>query len=311
MDVMDADVAGHRQPFLPRAADQSEAGRRRQTAQVHARRGARALLDAEAAQQLEERQQRDRLVDDRHRRQPEPRGHRPARGDAAATQGCVLRPPPDREAEGLRVLQRAQQHLRVGDRDVGLREADAARLAELGHLGQRDARETHRQRAEWMDLRVVQRPRSMLQHLHEAGLVERRIGIRRTNERRDAAGQRRVELGLERGPVLGARLAQPRRQVDEARAHHQTGRVERAARPEVVRRARLDDGDDATGVDEDVARSVEPGGRVDDAAVADGDLHAATFMRRSSCGDLHDLHAPVLTRPPAGSSPPSAPRCRR
>ncbi len=49
----------------------------------------------------------------------------------------ILRPQPDRVAEGLRILQRAQQHGGVDDRLLGLRKADAAGLGQLRHLGQR------------------------------------------------------------------------------------------------------------------------------------------------------------------------------
>ena len=46
---------------------------------------------------------------------------------------------PDAVAEGRRVLHRAQQHLRVDERRVGLRERDAAGLGELAHFGERRA----------------------------------------------------------------------------------------------------------------------------------------------------------------------------
>ena len=94
--------------------------------------------------------------------------------DAFARQPFVLGAQPDREAEGRRVLQRAPQHLRVGDRHVGLRERDAARLREHRHLGQALARELHRERADRVDARARQRLGAPAQHVDQARLVQRR-----------------------------------------------------------------------------------------------------------------------------------------
>ena len=104
---------------------------RRQPAQVHAHAG--------LAHEREDRRQRDRLGDRRNRRQAEPRRDLAVVRDAAAAEVRILRPQPDAIAEGRRVLHRAQQHLRVDERRVGLRERDAAGLGELAHLGQRVA----------------------------------------------------------------------------------------------------------------------------------------------------------------------------
>ena len=129
-----------------------------------------------------------------------------------------LRPQPQRIAERRRVLHRAQQQLRVDERNVGLRERDASCFGELGHLGQRLPCKPDRQRADRIDVRLVERARAVLQHLDQARLVERRIGVRRTGEARHAAGDRRRHLRLERRLVLEPGLAQPRGEVDEARA---------------------------------------------------------------------------------------------
>ncbi len=246
-------------------------------------RGARA--GTERSQQLEDRQQRDRLVARRHRRQAESRRDRTARRDAAATEIRVLRPPPDREAERLRVLQRAQQHLRVGDRHVRLREADATGVAQLGHLGQRDAGEPDRQRAERMDVRAVQRPCAMLQHLDQPGLVERRIGVGRTDQRRHAAGQRRVDLRLERRAVFGTRLAQPRRQVDEARdrprgrPHRSCGRRLKSSEPCACGSTTPTMRPSATSTSRGAST---PRRRIEDTAVADRELHGEVGRRHAA-----------------------------
>ena len=93
------------------------------------------------------------------------RPRREASGPLAATPPRpmygVLRAQPDGVAEGVRVLQRAQQHVRC--RAIGtfrLREADAAGLGQLGHLGQRrrpSGRRSARRadtRAAWFRLRA-------------------------------------------------------------------------------------------------------------------------------------------------------------
>ena len=107
VQLVDADVAGHRQPLGLGLADQLDAGGAAQPAQVDARAG--------VAHELEDRRQRDRLGEHRHARQAEARRQRPLGGDAVAEPG-VVRPQPDRVAEGRRVLQRAVQHQRVADR---------------------------------------------------------------------------------------------------------------------------------------------------------------------------------------------------
>ena len=84
-----------------------------------------------------------------------------------------------------------KQHVEVGERRVGLREGDAARLAQLGHLGEALALQPHGERAERIDARAVRAPaRATLEHLHQPGLVERRIGVRRAGEAGHAAGDR-------------------------------------------------------------------------------------------------------------------------
>ena len=72
----------------------------------------------------------------------------------------------------------------------------------------------------------------MLEHLDQPRLVERRIRVGRAAQGRDAAGERRVELSIERGHVLVARLAQARREIDQPWQHPQAGGVDRALRLE-------------------------------------------------------------------------------
>ena len=130
----------------------------------------------------------------------------------------VLRAQPDRVAERGRVLQRAPQHLRVGERRIRLREGDAAGIRELAHLGQRFAGELHRERADRVDARArsaFARRRSMSTRPGSSSGGSVSGGQARLVT---PPATRGVHLGLERRLVLVARLAQPRRQVDQARA---------------------------------------------------------------------------------------------
>ena len=145
----------------------------------------------------------------------------PSCAHAALREPGVFGAQPYRVAEGRGVLQRAPQHLRVGERRVRLGERDAAGVGELPHLGERLAGELHRERADRIDARARQRLGAPAQHVDQPRLVERRVGVRRAGEAGDAAGERGVHLRFERRLVLVARLAQPRREVDEARRDDQ------------------------------------------------------------------------------------------
>ena len=126
MQMVHAHVAGDRQALGLGTANQLDAGGTAQSTQMNPRAG--------VAHKLEDRVQRDRLGDRRHAREPHSRGQRTLRRNAGAEES-VVRPQPCRVAEGRRVLQRAVQHQRVLHRHLGLREADAAGLGQLGHFG--------------------------------------------------------------------------------------------------------------------------------------------------------------------------------
>ena len=179
------------------AAHQFEPGRRGQPAQVHAAAG--------VAHQVEDRVQRDGFGSDRDAGKPQSRRHRSAVRDAVARQVRILRAQPDREAVGVRIQHRAQQHLRVEDRRAGLREADATGLGQFGHLGDRLAVQSDGQRAERIQARLVEPARAVLEHLDQARLVERRVGVRRARQRGDAAGERRAASRIRASPGTRSR----------------------------------------------------------------------------------------------------------
>ena len=243
MQVVRGDVARHGQPLLLRGAHHRHALGGREPAQMHAHAG--------GADQREDRRQRDRLRGRRYRRQAEPRRDLAVVRDASLGEMRILRAQPDAMPERRRVLHGAKQHAGVGERHLGLRERDAPRLGELAHLRELHALEADRQRADRVDVRVVERAGAVLQHLDQARLVERRIGVRRTGEARHSTRDGGLHLRFQRCLVLESRLAQPRGQIDESRADDETGRVDAAIRVPAGRRV-ADGGDPAGG---DVERS--------------------------------------------------------
>ena len=174
MDVMNADVTRQRQAVVFGTPHHLDAGTAGQAGQVNARAG--------FPHQQQDGGQRDGFRRHRYRRESQPRGDNTVVRDTLARQMGVLRTQPDRQLESLGVFHRAQQHLRVDQRRVGLAERDAAGLGELGHFGDALALQFLGQRAD----RVHARPRHVfgteLEHFDQAGFVQRRVGIRRTGQ---------------------------------------------------------------------------------------------------------------------------------
>src|SRR5260370_1141341 len=128
------------------------------------------------------------------------------------------------------------------------------------------ARELHGQRADRVDTGARQRLRAPTQHVDETRLVERRIGIRRTGEAGDAAGERCIELRFEGRLVLEPRLAQACGKIDEPGCRDQAFGIYHALG------ARKFLGDLAVG-EVQVALCVAPARRIDDARVLDDQTH--------------------------------------
>ena len=170
-----------------------------------------------------------------------------------------------------------------------MRERHAAGLGELAHLRDGVALQAYRQRADRIHMRLVERARTMLEHLDQSGLVERRIGIGRAGKACDAARNRGCHFRFERRLVFESGLAQPRRSVDQTGTDDEPRRVEHPLGMPALRRI-AHRGDLARG---DVERrlAVDPVLRIDHSAVSDLDLHS---NYRRGC-----------------SSPPCAPRCRK
>ena len=274
VQMMDGDIAGHGQAVALGCPHHGHALGGREPAEMH--------VHAGAADEREDRRERDGLGRRRNRRQAQARGDFAVVRDAAPGEIGVLRAQPHAVAEGRGVLHRAQQHARVRQRRLRLRERDATRLGKLAHLGELDALEADGQRADREDVRLVERARAMLQHLDQARLVERGIGIRRTGETRHASRHGRVHLGFERGLVFETRLAQPRGEIDQTRTDDHPPRLEHAiGAPAGRRRAHCDH---RTGRDVERRDAIDPVLRVDHAAVVDLDLHAAARRRLRSNG---------------------------
>ena len=188
-------------------------------------------------------------------RQSQARRHLAVVGDAVLGQIAVLRAQPDAETEGGRVLHCAQQHLIVLQRHIGLGESDAAGVAQFRHFRELLAGQANGERADRINVRQVKRLGAMLEHFHQAGLVQRRIGVGRTGEAGDAARRRGQHFRFQRRLVFVAGFAQARRQVDQARADHQAGGVEHAVGIEAGRR--LAHGGDLAGGDKQVRLRVD------------------------------------------------------
>jgi len=194
---------------------------------------------ARGAHQLQDGRERDRLRERRNPLQAEPGGDFPVVRHTAAREKPVLRPQPHRDAESGGVLQRMPQHLRVGKRRVGVGERNAPRVSQHRHIG-------------------------------EPRLIERRIGVGRTGEARDAARDSGLHFRCERRLVFEARFAQPRREVDQARADHKPICGNRALGAKS--RRGLAECRDFSVRDEDVLLRVDPVFRIDQATILDLDL---------------------------------------
>ncbi len=111
----------------------------------------------------------------------------------------------------------------------------------------------------------------VLEHLHQTRLVERRVGVGRAGETRDAARDRGLHFRRERRLVLETRFSQARGEVDQARAHHQAIRGYRALGAKS--RGGLAECGDFSVRHEDVLFRIDAVPRIDHAAVLDVDCH--------------------------------------
>ena len=256
---MNRHVAAHGQALAPGGAHQLYCARRGEPAKVHARTG--------GAHELEHCRERDGLGEGRDAGKAEPRGELALVRDAVLREPRVLRPQPHGEAESGGVLQRAPEDLRIGKRSVRLRERDAARLGELRHLGEPLAFELHGERAERVDTCAREGLGAPAQHVDESRLIERRVGVGRTGEARHAARKRRFQLRFERRLVFESRLAQPRREVDEAGCGDEPLGVDHPIGPRMLF------ADLAVG-DMKIAHAVAAARRIDDARILDREPHA-------------------------------------
>ena len=152
------------------------------------------------------------------------------------------------------------------------------------------------QRTDREHARLVQRARAVLEHLHQARLIQRRIGIGRTGQRGHPARHRRIHLGFQRGLVFVARLAQARGNIDQTGHHDQAGGIDHLLRHKTLRR--LADRSDALVGDEHILLRIDLVLRVDQATILDMNVHFApakvliTAMRTAipkvTCGRMTD-----------------------
>ena len=197
-------------------------------------------------------------------------------GGHTKAQKTVLRAQPSRVAKGASVLQCAVQHQGVVQRHFSLRKTHATRLGEFGHFGQRGAVQAAGERTQWEQTRLVQIARAVLQHLHQTGLVQRRVGVGQADQTGHATGHGGGHFRLQHAFVFMPRFAQAHRQIDQAGRNHQAARVDAAVGVEVGTDAAvlIAEADDATGGDGHVADAVASVGGIDDATIFDKYLHA-------------------------------------
>ncbi len=319
MDMRAGHVAGDRQALRLGGAHHGDAFTRRQAGQVNAGAG--------FACQQQNRCQRHGFCQRRNACQAQTRGHGAVVRNAIACQRYILRAQPQAEIECGGVLHGAQQHLRVGQRCISLGKGAAPCFGQLGHLGQHFAFEFLRQRADRVDARARQVLGTEFQHFHQAGLVQRRVGVGRARQRRDPACGRREHFGFERGAIFKAGFAQPHRQIDQPGANNQPAGVDGAIGVKVS--WRIANGNNLPGHHKQIGDFVTRIHRVDHTPVPDMNLHASASVRlfrvlallcrrltafaavripatRGPC--LLFMPSPLL---PAKPSPPSGPQCRR
>ena len=109
----------------------------------------------------------------------------------------ILRLQADRVIERGGIVHGAHQHLRIEDRLLGLRKSDATGTGETVHLGKPGTGKLLRQRTNRENACQTKRLTAAYQTLDEPRLVERRIGIGRTRQRRYTTGNSRRQLGFE------------------------------------------------------------------------------------------------------------------
>ena len=266
--MMDRDITRQRQPRLLCLAHLRHRGARRQSTDMHA--------CARFFHQLGDCRQRDRFGGCRDRGQAEPRRDFAVVRDAIVGEECILRAQPHRVSEGRCVLQRPIKDQRIRQRCIGMREADAAGVGKLAHLGQFFALKSAGQRAKRIDMRTVQRFRAPFEHLDQARLVEHRVGIGRARKTGYTAGNRGQHFRFERRLVFESRFAQSDREIDEPWNHGESRRIDHPVGMPAVGRA--SDSGDASGGDEKRLLGIDALCRIDDAAVSDLDLHADPRM---------------------------------
>ena len=205
--MMDTDIASHRQLLHLGLADHLYGTRGGNPA--HVQPGARS------PRELQEFAKRNRFGHGGDARQAQPGGYVAVVRDAVPCQRKVLGPQPYGEPERAGVLQGAPEHLRIVERNVGLRKGHASGLGQFGHFSQAFAGKLHGESADRVEARVGERPRAPAQHVHQPRLVQRRIGVGRAGDAGDAARDGSLHLGFERGLVFEPRFAQPRADVDQ------------------------------------------------------------------------------------------------
>ena len=272
-------VGGHRQAAGLGLGDQLDAAGAGQLAEVRTHAG---LFD-----QQQVARQGHGLGGFRDAGQAAEAGGRAFVGEAAFGQVVVLGGEDHGEVEGRRVLQRAQQHTVARHRRQAVGEGHAAGIAQRDQFGQLLAGEAFSQCADGEDLGVAGFAGAVEDQLGDGGSVQHRLGLRREAQAGDAPGGGGAGFAFDAALAAVARLAQGDAQVYQAGRGDQAGGVDFLGGVEAF--GGVADGDDAAGLDVQVADLVQAAGRVDQVGATNTDGHCA-----SSCSSWRWAFWPLM-----------------
>ena len=202
--------------------------------------------------------------------------HRPLVHAAAVAQVRVLGVADHGAAERQRILHRAAVELGVHHGPPVVGERDAARLGQLGELGQLLPAEPPGHGTDWIDADRARGTRLGQDVVRDRAGVVGRLRVRHAADGGEAAGGGGAGAGLDRLLVLVAGLAQVHVHVDEPWADDLAARVEDLGAGDGPLEPRAAAGDQAV-LDEQVLLKVGARGGVDDPAVPDKELHGASW----------------------------------
>ena len=108
-----------------------------------------------------------------------------------------------------------------------MREGNATGIAQLSHLREPLTTQFRGECTQGIDLCQIRLPGAVLEHLDQAGFIERRVSVRWAGNRSHPTGDRGQQLGTQRALVFIAGFAQAYRQIHQTRHNHAPGSLDR------------------------------------------------------------------------------------